>query len=133
MEEIEEDVAFESLARDYVNCKRQERDAGDQRKSLGGVLLGLMSEMKIAKHRVDSDDDYANITVKTRENLTIDEARLKKAIGARAFNRLCVSVLSEDKIEAAIQLGELDANVVAGCTNEKKTQYLDVRFRSKKR
>lgn len=128
----EQDVSFETLARDYVGAKRQEREGQEHRKSLGSVLLGLMQDKGIGKHRVESDDDYAVVTVKTRETLTIDAQRLKKAIGARKYNKLTTPTLDESKVEAAIQLGELDPNVVASCTDEKKSEYLDVRFRSKK-
>lgn len=122
------------LARDYAEARYYERQHEASRKDTGGILLPLMQELGVIKHRVDFDDDQdATVRVKTREGLTIDPDRLKKAIGAPAFNRLTEPVLSEAKIEAAIALGDLDPNVVASCTNEHHTDYLEVRFTKKRK
>lgn len=122
------------LAKAYADARFSERQNEAARKDVGGALLPLMQELGVAKHKVDFDDEQdATVRVKVRENLSIDAERLKKAIGAPAFNKLTEPVLSEAKVEAAIQLGDLDPNVVASCTNEHHTDYLEVRFTKKRK
>lgn len=121
-------------AREYAELRYHEREYEAKRKEKARNLLPLMQDLKITKQKVDFDAEQdATVRVKTRENLTIDADRLKKAIGAKAFNKLTTPVLDESKVEAAIQLGDLDANVVASCTNEHHTDYLEVRFTKKRR
>ncbi len=120
-------------ARQYAQHRFAEREAESAKKEVGSGLLALMLDEKITKQKVLVDSSTeATVSVKTRENMTIDEERLKKAIGAPAFNRLTTPVLDEAKVEAAIQLGDLDPNVVAACTSTNDTNYLEARFKAVK-
>jgi hypothetical protein len=121
-------------ARDYAELKYQEREYEARRKEKGQELLPEMQEAGRQKIKVDFDSEQdATVSVKNRERVTIDADRLKKAIGAPAFNKLTTPTLDEAKIEAAIQLGDLDPNVVASCTSESSTPYLEVRFTKKRK
>ena len=129
-----EGETLKERARDYAEARYHERQFESERKDVGGALLPLMQEFGTNKIKVDFDPEQdATVRVKRRENLSIDPDRLKKAIGAPAFNKLTEPVLSEAKVEAAIALGELDPNVVASCTTEHHTDYLEVRFTKKRK
>lgn len=123
------ETQLDRQARSYARLKQLERQTEEERKDAGHVLLPLMKDEQVTKKKVALDEDtVATISIKTREKMTIDEERLKKAIGAPAYNKLTSATLDEAKVEAAISLGELDPNVVAGCTSETTTDYLEVRF-----
>jgi hypothetical protein len=132
--EEQEREALAEEARQYAHLKKTEVETGEERKSQGKVVLPLMKELKVTKHKVDySADEDAVVSIKTRENAKIDEERLKKALGATKFNKLTSKVLDEAKVEAAINLGEIDPNVVASCTDFTPVEYLEVRFTRKRK
>lgn len=51
--------------------------------------------------------------------VTIDADRLKGALGAPLWKKVTKQVLDNEKLEAAVALGEVDPNVVAACSTEK--------------
>lgn len=123
------ETPLDRQAKKYARLRKGEREMEEARKEEGRILLPLMKDEQVTKKKVMLDEDtVATVSVKTRESMTIDEERLKKAIGAPAYNKLTSPVLDEAKVEAAIQLGDLDPNVVASCTTESQTDYLEVRF-----
>jgi len=120
------------LARQFALAKRRERDGEAERKRIGRDLLPLMQGTEIDQTSVDLDDTTrATVKIKHRSDTRIDPERLKKAIGAQAFNRLTTATLDEAKVEAAIQLGELDPKIVSTCVSETETSYLEARLRKK--
>lgn len=129
-----EGLRLSEEAREYAELRWHERSLEDRRKRQGTVLLPLMQERGIGKHRIDFDENTnALIKVKKRETTNIDEDRLRKALGAKRYNKLLSTFLDESKLEAAIQLGEVDPNVVASCMDTSETEYLEVRFTQKRK
>lgn len=128
------EVTIKDRAREYANLKHIEREAETARKEYGSELLPEMVETGTTKVKIDFDEDTdATVSVKTRENTTVDQDKLKKAIGAKAFNRLTTPMLDDAKIEAAIKLGDLDPNVVSSCMSTTENDYLEARFTKKRR
>jgi hypothetical protein len=123
------------LATDYAIARKTEREAEAKRKAVGKDLLPAMGELHMTRVRLPSfsEEETATVAIKHRETMKIDERRLKKAIGAQAFNKLTTPVLDEAKVEAAIAEGQLDAAVVAAAADEHVTPYLEVRFTKRKR
>lgn len=119
-------------ARTFATAKERELRSIDLRKEIGKELLTQMNERRRVRVEVEREDDIAKVGKKTRETLTIDEDRLKKELGARAYNRLTTPQLDEVKLEAAIRSGQVDPNVVAACSTESSTEYLEVRFTKKR-
>jgi hypothetical protein len=122
------------VAREFATWKNMERQGETERKGVGSRLLPMMQELGIRIVKVKDFDEFRDATVseKTRTNTQIDAARLKRALGARVYNKLTTRVLDEAKVEAAISKGEIDANTVASCMDEYETPYLEVRFTKKK-
>jgi hypothetical protein len=123
------------LATDYAIARKQEREFEARRKEAGSRLLPAMQDLGMTRSRLKnfSDDESAIVSIKQRETMKIDERRLKKAIGAQAFNKLTTPVLDEAKLEAAISEGRLDPAMVAACADEHITPYLEVRFTKKRK
>jgi hypothetical protein len=133
-EQTPEEEAFVEQARGYADARWVERQAEELRKARGRDLLPLMQQVERDEYAFDFDDQQrAVVRVKTRVDTTIHEAQLRTKLGAPAFNKLTTPKLDETKIEAAIQAGELDANLVASCSQTTETPYLEVRYVAKKR
>jgi len=58
-------------------------------------------------------------TATSRTTTKVDEQGLKKALGARTFNKLTKPVLDKAKLETAINEGDVDAAIVS--------QYVEVK------
>jgi len=119
-------------AQQYALIKRDERGLEERRKEIGKRLLDDLREVGQKSVSCDVDDETrAVVRIKNREKQVIDEEKLKKQLGAKAFNKLTRRVLDEEKLEAAITLGEVDPNVVAACTEFIDTPYLEARLKHK--
>lgn len=134
MAEPQYDQHVHDSARNYANLKHDEKEFEERRKRQGIETLELMTKANVTKVKVDFDDDTdATVSVKKRERTVVNEDKLKKAIGARTFNKLQSKVLDEAKLEAAVRLGDIDPNVVSACLETTETPYLEARFTKKRR
>ena len=71
---------------------------------------------------VDDGGREVQARIRSNELLKFNEAGLKKAMGARAFNRLTKpAALDRSKLEAAILAGEVDPVIVAQYSETKLT------------
>lgn len=52
-------------------------------------------------------------TATQRTSYSFDEAGLKKALGARVYNKFTIAKLDRTKLEEAVQAGAVDAGVVS--------------------
>lgn len=116
----------------YVTTRVGFKDYESLSKMASSVLLTRMKEEGMKKFRVfyNPAHDYI-VSLKNRETVQIDPDKLKKAIGAAAFNRLTTPVLDEDKISDAIAKGKLDPQIVSNCTGVTTTQYVEARKTNK--
>lgn len=130
----DERAQLEYRAREYATLRDIERSAENKRKAYGQELLPDMQNQQVKKLKIDYDSETnATVAVKERETSKIDEEKLKKRIGAQAYNRLTTASLDEAKLEAAIRLGEIDRNIVAECMETSSRPYLEARFTKKRR
>lgn len=124
----------EESVRTYANLKYTENQAQEARKRQGKETLELLQENGRSKVTISFDDEQdVAVAVKVRQNNRIDEDRLKKALGAKVYNKLTTPILDESKIEAAIRLGEVDPNIVESCIETLETPYLEARFTKKRK
>lgn len=130
----DERAQLEHRAREYATLRDIERSAENKRKAYGQELLPDMQNQQVKKLKIDYDSETdATVAVKERETSKINEEKLKKRIGAQAYNRLTTASLDEAKLEAAIRLGEIDRNIVAECMETSSRPYLEARFTKKRR
>lgn len=129
-----EDPFIDTL-RAYAHAKKQEKAAKGAQSDLKEPVLAWFEDhdQKSKTFAYDEIED-ATIQVKERDHSKIDPEKLRKEIGAKAFNKLTTPQLDEEKVEAAIALGELDPNVVAGAMIDTvPTKYLECRFKKGRR
>lgn len=129
-----EEAALDYYARKLGKSKQMADEAKIARDEVSEPMRHELKSHDLTSHRVSMDNgQHVVVSLKQRDNSKYNAERLKKMIGARMFNKLTTPQLDESKIEAAIQLGDLDPNLVAQCIDEQKTEYLDVRLRKMKR
>lgn len=125
---------LDALTQYLAEIKVRTDQAKDERTEAAPRLMEAMKAAGVKRHRVPWSEEHDVVAaIKERSTATINAEKLKKALGAKQFHRLTTPHLDESKVEAAIQLGEVDQNVVAQCTEESSTEYIDVRFQKKKR
>lgn len=79
-------------------------------------LIAVLDEQELKSTSGEIDGVRYTTTSTSRTTTTFDELGLKKALGARQFNKLTVSKLDRGKLEEAIQAEQIDPAVVAQYT-----------------
>ena len=95
----------------------------------GGAMSGaaaaatLIADMVAAGQKTAAltlpNGDEVKGTLVTPQTVAIDEARLKAALGSKMWPKVTKAVLDKDALEAQVAVGNIDANVVAGCSTLK--------------
>lgn len=78
-----------------------------QHKMEQGLLIEMLGDAKTATAGA------WKVTVVRVQRMKINEAGLKKALGARVFNKFCNMQLDRSKLEEAINAGAVDPTVVS--------------------
>jgi hypothetical protein len=122
-------ASIENLVYQTVRNKIKRDEGEHEKKELAPALIELLRRHGLGQYSIDwGEGRKAMVSIRQRDNSKIDPERLKKALGAKTFNQLTTAVLDENKLQAAIQSGQVDPNVVAQCQDERYTEYVDVRF-----
>jgi hypothetical protein len=79
-------------------------------------LVAVLEEQELKSTSGEIDGVQYTSTSTSRTTTVFDEAGLKKALGARAYNKLTVAKLDKSKLEEAIQADQVDPAVVAQYT-----------------
>jgi hypothetical protein len=88
-----------------------------EEKKIETQLIELMNESKMRSAVVDYHDGFSiKASVVSAERTSVDEVSLRKALGAREFNKLTVRKLDKHKLEDAIKSSSVDPVIVAQCT-----------------
>ncbi len=90
----------------------------------------LVYQLELANAKSHVYDGYQATVVKT-SSYAWNETGLKKALGARVFNKLTTAKLDKKKLEAALVSGEIDPRVAAAHAVEKEGAAF-IRFTEKK-
>jgi hypothetical protein len=85
-------------------------------KKAEATLIAVLEAQELKSTSAEIGDVRYTSTVTSRTQTTFDELGLKKALGARSFNKLTISKLDKTKLETAINEGTLDPAVVAQYT-----------------
>lgn len=93
-----------------------------QREKLESNIAYLQQEilkLQTAKTRelVDGKTKY-RLTRVEPTSYVVRQPMLRKKLGFRLWRKVCASVLDQAKLNQAIEAGEIDATVVAECTDE---------------
>jgi hypothetical protein len=85
------------------------------------VQDALLAEMDLAGIEFVKLPDGRTAAVVAPERTVIDAAGLKKQIGTAKFNKVSKVEVDRDKLEAAVQLGDIDLMDVAAVTTIRPT------------
>jgi hypothetical protein len=115
--------AIDALLQRLRDIKRTMKDLEEQRigKNGDGVeieLANIMKEWQISTASVEVDGVKITGTLMESSTMTIDEERLKRALGAQKWQNITSRVLDRAKLEDAIAKGLIDATTVAQCSVE---------------
>lgn len=130
MNEQEVPAVVFATAGHYASTRAIYKDAEAESKRHAKVVLEwfLNNPDKITSIRVNPNPSVtAVVSLRKRTDVVISPAKLKRSIGATAFNKLTTPVLDDSKIEDAIAKGLLDPQVVANCTTKTETEYVEAR------
>jgi hypothetical protein len=83
-------------------------------------LIKLMGSAKTATGKFVFDGIIHEIkaTIVAGSRIVCDESALKKRLGVRMWDRVTMKKLDKAKLEEAIAQGEVDATIVAACSEE---------------
>jgi hypothetical protein len=103
--ELALDVAVLEVARAKQNLVEAEAE-------LAKAQENLIAHLTSVGHKSREYGGFRATLVKS-ETVKVNEAGLKKAIGARVFNKLTKAVLDKKKLEEAVEAGAIDPVILA--------------------
>ncbi|CAB5220339.1 hypothetical protein UFOVP238_29 [uncultured Caudovirales phage] len=83
-------------------------------------LITLMDSA--GEKTVTTDDDGVKGTLVRASSLVINEDGLRKAVGAKLWNRITKRTLDKKKLEAFVTTGEISAVLVAAHSSERQSK-----------
>jgi predicted amidohydrolase len=106
------------LAVDRVRRAKDKAEvAAQELKDSQRELMALLAVENVKTHVYDG----YQATVVRNTGYTFNEAGLRKAVGARVYNKLTTAKLDSKKLEKAVEDGVIDPVLVAQYATEKKT------------
>lgn len=125
----DEEVSLEELAREYAQVKADLDDLQERKRELQSQLIAVFRERKRRRVQVGFTDEYdATATLVEPSRVQVDEDRLKRALGSDVWRRVSTPKLDRDKLEQAINSGEVDASIVAECSYDTGSPYVKAVF-----
>lgn len=116
-----EDVAV--LVERLADAKSAQHAADAEVKAVQAALIDMMNEDGITSASTEAH----KAALVTATTIVIDEKKLKRVIGARLWNKVTVQKLDKKKLEAAVELGEVDMSDVAKSSDEvPKAPYIRI-------
>lgn len=90
-------------------------------------LVEGMKTSQVKSSTADIDGETIKGTLVEAERVTIDEAKLKKALSAAQWKKVTTLVLDKEKLEAAVVQNIVDGQLVAGASEIKQNKpYIKV-------
>ena len=98
-----------------------------QQKALGTQIIdaekAVIDAMRATGQKTVSatlgSGDTVNGTLVEPQSVVIDEDRLKGVLGPKMWGKVTKAVLDKGALEARVAVGDIDANIVAGCSTLK--------------
>lgn len=123
-----------NLVEEIREFKTTAKAATNEWKTRQVDVLADMEELDAQSFSYENDvGEKVRVTRVQGTSINVDEAMLKKKLGARAFNKLTRPVLDPTKLEDAISDGSVDPVIVSECSEEVKlSPYIKVTAKAKK-
>lgn len=119
----------EKLVEIIAGLNREIAGLEDQKKAHTAELCDLMQASKDKTIKVTTSDGLIaqGTLVAPQPTLVLDEGKLKKNLGAKLWVAITTRVLDRKKLDAFLASGEIDAAVIAQCSNESpRTPYIKI-------
>jgi hypothetical protein len=114
---------IDDLVETLVAWKHAKADAEEMIAETQAKLMAVMEAQ--GKSKVTTQRGKATVVRPTR--LHIDEERLHSHLDEDVWDRITRRVVDKDKLESAVSLDLVDAELVADCTDERPTKpYIKV-------
>lgn len=82
------------------------------------IIIAHMERNGRKNLTVDFEGKSYSVTKIQATSVRIDEAKLQKGLGAKLWEKVTTRVLDKKKLEAYMASGEVDATVVAKCSED---------------
>lgn len=102
------------LLKRYVTAKKNARQATEH---LAEVEAELVATMEASQRKTLTGSGY-KVTYVRGTTVQVDESGLKKALGAKTYNKLLKHSLDRSLLEKAVEAKEVDAETVAKFLSE---------------
>lgn len=113
---------------EYLAARKAADSANQRLKDAQEKLTAHMAEHQTKTMAVEEDNQRVSITYTQRENVTIDEKGLRKALTAKVYDKYTVKKLDRKAMERAMDDGAVDPMLVGKyVTVSTSTPYLTVR------
>lgn len=99
-------------------AKHEVAQLNDKIAQLQASIITQMDQMETKSVTVELEGRALKATKVQGVRIVIDEPSLKKKLGAKVWEHVTTRVLDKKKLEATIEMGEVDAMKVAECTTE---------------
>lgn len=101
---------------DLVQIKVEEAQLAQRKEQVEKDLVEALEAAGDKTVSVNIDGHIAKGTLVKGTRVVIDAERLKKALPARIWGKVTKQVVDNTLLEAAVAIGDVDANVVADCS-----------------
>lgn len=108
----DEEQSLGDLISRYYEAKTAAEEAEALARSLNEEIKSRMKEAGQKTKTVPWGPKKLRATYSSNNNIVIDEAGLKKALGARSFHKVTVEKVDRTKLNEAVESGALDGNIV---------------------
>ncbi len=115
---MDSDDTLDPYLLELAEWKQKKNEAEAKVKSLTAHLTQALQDREIRKLRTEGPDGILTGTLVTPSVVEVDEARLKRKIGAKVWHKLTREVLDKSKLDDALATGLVDIADVALCSSE---------------
>ena len=109
----------DNAAARLLEIKEEKKALAEEEEAMKQIILETLDSREMESYLTSNDD---KVTIVSPVRVAVDEAKLSKAIGAKAYAAITTRVLDSKKLEEACARGTIDRVVVATCSTETPTK-----------
>jgi len=111
-------VSLETMEETYCNL--------DQQIKMLKVQQDFMKEQIIEKFENSGIKKGTMVYMVTQKKTTVDDLAIKTALSVPQWNKIKREVVDKDKLEAAVKMGEIDAELAEKAIERKEIKFLKI-------
>lgn len=126
MNDVERRVAKKVLSQElesYAELKKMQKQINEQVGEQSANIMNMLDGLGQRSATTTTDEGIViSVVKKQASKLVIDEARLKKALGSKVWNKVTKRVLDDQKLESAVATGDISPVTVSKCSEVHKNK-----------